>query len=54
MKVCIRCNPVSELQETDEGLRCRVHGDQYVIEEQPDPARADAYLPAETHEEAPQ
>lgn len=38
MKVCIRCNPVSELQETDEGLRCRVHGDQYVIEEQPDPA----------------
>lgn len=37
MKVCIRCNPVSRLYETGHDLRCQVHGDQYVLEEQGEP-----------------
>lgn len=38
MKVCARCNPISELLTDESGeLYCRFHGKDYVLEERADP-----------------
>ena len=38
MKVCARCNPISELLTDENGeLYCRFHGKDYVMEERTDP-----------------
>lgn len=55
MKFCIRCNPVTELVDTPDGLQCRFHGLGYVLEERADPveAPADHYEPTEIAQEGP-